>query len=85
MSSAPRLLNDDGTASIATALMSSHHGFRRDLGRFARALERKTSRQMKFGSLRGELVSRAKGEHTARMQQHAAPAWTKQNAISGPE
>jgi len=40
MSHAPRLLNDDGTASMATALMSSHHGFRRDLARFARALDR---------------------------------------------
>jgi hemerythrin-like domain-containing protein len=40
MKHAPRLLNDDGTASMATALMSSHHGFRRDLARFARALER---------------------------------------------
>jgi len=40
MSNAPTLLNDDGTASMATALMSSHHAFRRDLGRFARALER---------------------------------------------
>jgi hemerythrin-like domain-containing protein len=39
MSQAPNLLNDDGTASMATALMSSHHAFRRDLGRFARALE----------------------------------------------
>jgi hypothetical protein len=36
---APHLLNDDGAASIATALMMSHHGFRRDLGRFAAALE----------------------------------------------
>jgi hemerythrin-like domain-containing protein len=39
MSQAPNLLNDDGTASIATALMSSHHAFRRDLIRFGRALE----------------------------------------------
>lgn len=38
MSSIPNLLNDDGTASIATALMMSHHGFRRDLARFALAL-----------------------------------------------
>jgi hypothetical protein len=37
---APHLLNDDGTASIATALMMSHHGLRRDLGRFAASLER---------------------------------------------
>ena len=40
MSHAPNLLNDDGTASMATALMMSHHGFRRDHNRFAHALER---------------------------------------------
>jgi hypothetical protein len=39
MSKPPTLLNDDQTASIATALMMSHHGFRRDLARFQRALE----------------------------------------------
>lgn len=39
MSNPPTLLNDDQTASIATALMMSHHGFRRDLARFQRALE----------------------------------------------
>lgn len=39
MSTVPNLLNDDQTASMATALMMSHHGFRRDLARFARALE----------------------------------------------
>ena len=38
MHTPPNLLNDDGTASMATALMMSHHAFRRDLGRFARAL-----------------------------------------------
>jgi len=37
---APSLLNDDGTASIATALLMSHHGLRRDLARFGRALAR---------------------------------------------
>jgi hemerythrin-like domain-containing protein len=36
----PTLLNDDGTASIATCVMMSHHGFRRDLQRFERALVR---------------------------------------------
>jgi hypothetical protein len=35
---APMLLNDDGSASVATALLTSHHGFRRDLALFARAL-----------------------------------------------
>lgn len=37
---APRLLNDDGTASMATALLMSHHGFRRDIARFGTALRR---------------------------------------------
>ncbi|MBM3507560.1 MAG: hemerythrin domain-containing protein [Alphaproteobacteria bacterium] len=37
---APDLLNDDGTASMATAFMMSHHAFRRDLGRYLRALEK---------------------------------------------
>ncbi len=27
----PNLLNDDGTASMATMLMLSHHAFRRDI------------------------------------------------------
>ena len=39
MTTAPFLLNDDQTASIATFLMMSHHGFRRDLMRFKTALE----------------------------------------------
>jgi hemerythrin-like domain-containing protein len=33
------LLADDGTASMATMIMLSHHAFRRDLARFARALD----------------------------------------------
>jgi hemerythrin-like domain-containing protein len=37
---APTLLNDDGTASIATMLMMSHHGFRRDIALFGTALRR---------------------------------------------
>ncbi len=39
MSQAPNLLNDDGSASMATPIMMSHHGFRRDLARFANALQ----------------------------------------------
>jgi len=35
---ATQLLNDDGTASMATLLMTSHHAFRRDIACFARAL-----------------------------------------------
>jgi hemerythrin-like domain-containing protein len=39
MAQAPNLLNDDGSASMATAMMMSHHAFRRDLARFGKALE----------------------------------------------
>lgn len=35
---ATSLLNDDGTASVATLLMTSHHAFRRDVACFSRAL-----------------------------------------------
>jgi hemerythrin-like domain-containing protein len=38
MAKPPDLLNSDGSASMATLLMLSHHAFRRDLSRFARAL-----------------------------------------------
>lgn len=34
----PNLLDDAGEASMATMLMMSHHGFRRDIARFGRAL-----------------------------------------------
>jgi hemerythrin-like domain-containing protein len=38
MPNPPNLLNDDGSASMATLLMMSHHAFRRDIARFAEAL-----------------------------------------------
>jgi hypothetical protein len=34
------LLNDDGSASMATMIMLSHHAFRRDLSRFTEAVAR---------------------------------------------
>lgn len=37
-SQTPNLLNDDGTASMATLLLMSHHAFRRDIVRFIRAV-----------------------------------------------
>lgn len=40
MATPPNLLNDDGSASMATALLMSHHGLRRDIARFAVALKR---------------------------------------------
>lgn len=42
MAESTKLLNDDGAASMATLLMMSHHAFRRDIARFALALEQLT-------------------------------------------
>jgi hemerythrin-like domain-containing protein len=39
-SNAPSLLNDDGSASVATALMMTHHALRRDIAEFAMTLRR---------------------------------------------
>jgi len=39
MTNVPTLLDERGEASIATAVMMSHHGFRRDIPRFGAALE----------------------------------------------
>lgn len=38
MATPPELLNEDGSASMATLFMMSHHGLRRDLARFEHAL-----------------------------------------------
>lgn len=46
MSQPPNLLNDDGTASVATMLLLSHHAFRRDIARFIRAID-----QIKAGDI----------------------------------
>ena len=51
---APNFLNDDGTASMATAFMSSHHAFRRDIAQFARAPGRVAAGDpSRVGALRG--------------------------------
>jgi hypothetical protein len=39
MTTVPTLLDEAGDASIATAVMMSHHGFRRDIRRFGAALQ----------------------------------------------
>jgi hemerythrin-like domain-containing protein len=39
MATGTRLLNDDGSASMATMIMLSHHALRRDLSLFAQAVE----------------------------------------------
>lgn len=55
MQNPPQLLNDDGSASMATALMSSHHGFRRDIAQFRKALGRVADGDhAKVGALREE-------------------------------
>jgi len=55
MATPPDLLNDDGTASMATALMTSHHAFRRDLAQFKIALGRVAAGDhARVGALREE-------------------------------
>jgi hemerythrin-like domain-containing protein len=55
MPTAPNLLNDDGSASIATTLMMSHHAFRRDVARFAIALDKLAAGdRAKITALQGE-------------------------------
>lgn len=51
---ATQLLNDDGNASIASALMMSHHAFRRDLAQFAIALEKIAAGQPERATAVGE-------------------------------
>jgi hemerythrin-like domain-containing protein len=51
----PNLLNDDGTASMATAFLSSHHGLRRDIRLFAGAMGRLSAGDTsRVGALREE-------------------------------
>lgn len=51
----PNLLNDDGTASMATMLLLSHHAFRRDMARFIRAAaEIKAGDASRADAVRGE-------------------------------
>lgn len=51
----PNLLNDDGTASMATMLLLSHHAFRRDIARFIRAVAQiKAGDASRVDAVRGE-------------------------------
>ena len=55
MSQPPKLLNDDGTASMATMLLMSHHAFRRDIARFIRAVAQiKAGDTSRADAVRGE-------------------------------
>ena len=68
MPNPPKLLNDDGTASMATAFLSSHHGFRRDIRQFAGALGRALGGETKRLAALGEEWKRYRetlhGHHT---------------------
>lgn len=55
MSQSPKLLNDDGTASMATMLLMAHHAFRRDIARLIRAVaEIKAGDASRADAVRGE-------------------------------
>ena len=64
MPAAPSLLDESGDASIATALMMSHHAFRRDLARFTAALPAVADRNPeKLDALREEWTKYAGALH----------------------
>lgn len=51
----PHLLNDDGSASMATLLLLSHHAFRRDISRFIQAVNQiKAGDTSRVETVRGE-------------------------------
>lgn len=55
IASPPNLLNDDGSASMATMLLMSHHAFRRDMARFIRAVgEIKSGDVLRVEAVRNE-------------------------------
>jgi len=65
MPQAPNLLNEDGTASMATMLMMSHHAFRRDILRFIRAID-----QIKAGDTSRNDAVREEWEKSYKMALH---------------
>lgn len=65
MSQPPNLLNNDGTASMATTLLMSHHAFRRDILRFMRAIE-----QIKAGDTSHNDMLRNEWEKSYRQALH---------------
>lgn len=65
MAQAPNLLNDDGTASMATLLMTSHHAFRRDILRLIRAVS-----QIKAGDVSRVEAVREEWDESYRLALH---------------
>lgn len=86
MPTPPNLLNDDGTASMATCLMMSHHAFRRDLRRFLAALEKPGQTPASDEKLREawqRLCATLHGHHEAE-DQGVFPGVLAQNAALAP-
>jgi hypothetical protein len=70
MTTGTKLLNDDGSASMATLLMMSHHALRRDLARFETALARvKAGDATRVEALKGEWKSYHMTLHGHHMQE----------------
>src|SRR5881394_2583646 len=87
MATGPSLLDTDGSPSIATALLMSHHGLRRDVARFALALERIAGGDRKRAGALTEEWARYRatlhGHHEAE-DQNMFPQLAKQDAALGP-
>lgn len=82
MATPPHLLNEDGSASMATMFMMSHHGLRRDLARFERALdEREPLSEVRARALQEEWQSFHATLHGHHQQEDKAmfPNLLKQN------
>jgi hemerythrin-like domain-containing protein len=81
------LLNDDGSASMATMLMSSHHAFRRDIALFALTLRSPAaSSPERAQALRDEWAkfhASLHGHHEVE-DQHMFPGLKAQNPALGP-
>lgn len=87
MSEAPTLLGDDGSASVATALLMSHHGLRRDIARFSAALQRLApADQETADALRGEWQSYRATLHGHHMAEDSGvfPGVLRQEPSLGP-
>ncbi len=81
------LLNDDGSASMATLLMLTHHAFRRDLASFGRALGKLHEHESsQADALRGEWQQFHGALHGHHEMEDADifPAQKHQNPAPGP-
>ncbi len=80
------LLNDDGSASMATALLMSHHAFRRDIARFGIALRSPALDAPRVAALQGEWAHYRAALHGHHEIEDTAmfPGMRKEHAELGP-